>query len=196
VRDDRPAGSPEAPAVWFAYSPDRKSEHPAKHLAHFRGTLQADGFAGFNRLYEKGEIIEAACWAHVRRKFHDLYEAHQSPIAKEALERIAALYGIEKEIRGRPPDQRCEIRKARAGPLLESLHVWLKASLPKLSKKSEVSLAIHYALGRWTQLVRYSNDGRLEIDNNAAYSASGICGVMPTSRLCRAAGLSKVLAYV
>ena len=171
VRDDRPAGSPEAPAVWFAYSPDRKSEHPAKHLAHFRGTLQADGFAGFNRLYEKGEIIEAACWAHVRRKFHDLYEAHQSPIANEALERIAALYGIEKEIRGRPPDQRCEIRKARAGPLLESLHVWLKASLPKLSKKSEVSLAIHYALGRWTQLVRYSNDGRLEIDNNAAERA-------------------------
>jgi transposase len=81
------------------------------------------------------------------------------------------LYGIEKEIRGRPPDQRCEIPKARAGPLLESLHVWLKASLPKLSKKSEVSLAIHYALGRWTQLVRYSNDGRLEIDNNAAERA-------------------------
>jgi transposase len=102
VRDDRPAGSREPPAVWFAYSPDRKSEHPSQHLESFHGTLQADGFAGFNRLYERGVIVEAACWAHVRRKFHDLYEAHTSPIAKEALERIAALYGIEKEIRGRP----------------------------------------------------------------------------------------------
>ena len=128
VRDDRPAGSTEAPAVWFAYSPDRKSEHPADHLANFRGTLQADGFAGFNRLYEKGEIVEAACWAHVRRKFHDLFEAHASPIAKEALERIAALYGIEKEIRGRPPDERREIRNARARPLLESLQPGLKST--------------------------------------------------------------------
>src|SRR6266481_1927368 len=114
VRDDRPAGSTESPAVWFAYSPDRKSEHPAHHLATFCGTLQADGYAGFNRLYEKGSIVEAACWAHVRRKFHDLYEAHASPIAKEALERIAALYGIEKEIRGRPPDERVQIRQSRA----------------------------------------------------------------------------------
>jgi transposase len=171
VRDDRPAGSMEAPAVWFAYSPDRKSEHPANHLAKFKGTLQADAFAGFNRLYEKGNIIEAACWAHVRRKFHDLYEAHASPIAKEALERIAALYGIEKEIRGRPPDDRQQIRNARARPLLESLHAWFKASLPKLSKKSEVTVAIHYALGRWTPLMRYCNDGSLEIDNNAAERA-------------------------
>lgn len=168
VRDDRPAGSPEPPAVWFAYSPDRKSEHPANHLAMFRGTLQADGYAGFNRLYEKGEIIEAACWAHARRKFNDLYEAHASPIAKEALDRIAALYGIEKEIRGRPPDERRQIRNARARPLLESLYDWWKASLLKLSKKSDVTMAIHYALGRWTQLLRYCDDGRLEIDNNAA----------------------------
>ena len=171
VRDDRPAGSPEAPAVWFAYSPDRKGEHPANHLANFRGTLQADAFAGFNRLYETGAILEAACWAHVRRKFHDLYEAHASPIAKEALERIAALYGIEKEIRGRPPDERRQIRNARARPLLDSLHAWLKASLSKLSKKSDVTLAIHYALGRWTPLLRYCDDGRLEIDNNAAERA-------------------------
>jgi transposase len=171
VRDDRPAGSIEAPAVWFAYSPDRKGEHPAGHLANFHGTLQADGFAGFNRLYETGSVIEAACWAHVRRKFHDLYEAHQSPIAKEALERIAALYGIEKEIRGRPPDERSEIRKARSRPLLESLRVWFKASLAKLSRKSDVTVAIHYALGRWTQLVRYCDDGELEIDNNAAERA-------------------------
>jgi len=171
VRDDRPAGSTESPAVWFAYSPDRKSEHPAHHLATFCGTLQADGYAGFNRLYEKGSIVEAACWAHVRRKFHDLYEAHASPIAKEALERIAALYGIEKEIRGRPPDERQHSRNTRARPLLESLHAWFKASLSKLSRKSDVTLAIHYALGRWTQLLRYCDDGRLEIDNNAAERA-------------------------
>jgi transposase len=171
VRDDQPAGSKDAPAVWFAYSPDRKSEHPEKHLAMFRGTLQADAFPGFNRLYEKGRIVEAACWAHVRRKFYDLFEAHASPIAKEALDRIAALYGIEKEIRGRPPDERRQIRNARARPLLDSLNAWFKESLSKLSKKSEVTLAIHYALGRWTQLLRYLNDGGLEIDNNAAERA-------------------------
>ena len=171
VRDDRPADSTEAPAVWFAYSPDRKSEHPASHLATFRGTLQADGFAGFNRLYETGTIVEAACWAHVRRKFHDLYEAHASPIAKEALERIAALYGIEKQIRGRPPDERRQIRTAQARPLLQSLHAWFKESLGRLSRKSDVTLAIHYALGRWTPLLRYCDDGRLEIDNNAAERA-------------------------
>jgi transposase len=171
VRDDRPSGSHEAPAVWFAYSPDRKSEHPAEHLKSFRGMLQADGFAGFNRLYERGQIREIACWAHVRRKFHDLYEAHASPIAREALERIAALYGIEKEIRGRPPDQRRDIRSQRARPLLESLKSWFQASLPKLSRKSEVTQAIHYALGRWSPLIRYCDDGRLEIDNNAAERA-------------------------
>src|SRR5439155_1455403 len=79
----QPSGSKDPPAVWFAYSPDRKSEHPDKHLAMFRGTLQADAFPGFNRLDEKGSIVEAACWAHVRRKFYDLFEAHASPIAKE-----------------------------------------------------------------------------------------------------------------
>jgi transposase len=171
VRDDRPAGNAEAPAVWFAYSPDRKSEHPANHLATFRGRLQADAFPGFNRLYEPGGIIEIACWAHVRRKFHDLYEAHASPIAKEALERIAALYGIEKEIRGRPSDERKWVRNQRARPLLDALKRWFKECLTKLSKKSDVALAIHYALGRWTPLLRYCDDGALEIDNNAAERA-------------------------
>ena len=171
VRDDRPSGSKQAPAVWFAYSADRKSEHPEKHLARFRGTLQADAFPGFNRLYEKGGIVEAACWAHVRRKFYDLFVAHASPVAKEALDRIAALYGIEKEIRGRPPDDRRQIRGTRAAPLLDSMHAWFKQSLTKLSKKSDVTVAIHYALGRWTQWLRYVHDGRLEIDNNAAERA-------------------------
>ena len=168
VRDDRPAGSADAPAVWFAYSPDRKSEHPVKHLANFRGTLQADGYAGFNRLYEKGSIVEASCWAHVRRKFYDLFQAHQSPIAKEALDRIAVLYAIEKEIRGRPPDERREIRRQKSLPLLNALQVWMKDCTAKLSRKSEVTVAINYALGRWAQLLRYVNDGLLEIDNNSA----------------------------
>jgi transposase len=171
VRDDRPAASTESPAVWFAYSPDRKADHPADHLAMFRGWLQADAFPGFNRLYEQGGITEIACWAHVRRKFHDFFETHQSPIAKEALERIAALYGIEKEIRGRPPDQRREVRNAQSQPLLDSLHVWLKETLSKVSKKSGLADAIRYALGLWTPLLRYCADGRLEIDNNAAERA-------------------------
>jgi transposase len=168
VRDDRPAGSHAAPAVWFAYSPDRKGEHPASHLKNFRGTLQADGYAGFNRLYEQGGIVEAACWAHVRRKFHDLYQAHRSPVAAEALERIGQLYGIEKGIRGRSPAERREVRNARSRPLIESMQAWLKATLSKMSRKSDVAGAIGYALGRWPALLRYVDDGGIEIDNNAA----------------------------
>src|ERR1700688_5025196 len=111
VRDDRPAGDATPAAVWFAYSPDRKGEHPQAHLGNFTGTLQADGYAGFNAVYETGRIQEAACWAHVRRKFYDLHVAHKSPVAAEAMERIAALYAIEKEIRGHPADQRREVRE-------------------------------------------------------------------------------------
>jgi transposase len=171
VRDDRPAGSEAPAAVWFAYSPDRKGERPAKHLETYAGILQADGYAGFNKLYETGRIVEAACWAHVRRKFHDLYQAHRSPIAKEALERIAQLYGIEQEIRGRSPAERKEARFARSHPLLEAMHAWLKATLSKLSQKSDVAVAIRYALERWSALLRYCEDGRIEMDNNAAERA-------------------------
>lgn len=171
VRDDRPAGSKDAPAVWFAYSPDRKGAHPEEHLRDFRGTLQADAYAGFNRLYEEGRIREAACWAHVRRKFYDLDQAHASPVAKEALERIGALYGIEAEIRGRPPEERCAMRRARAAPLVDALREWLESSLQKLSRKSPVAKAIGYALGLWPALTRYLDDGGLEIDNNAAERA-------------------------
>ncbi|HTH19064.1 MAG TPA: IS66 family transposase, partial [Candidatus Udaeobacter sp.] len=116
-------------------------------------------------------VMEIACWAHVRRKFHDLFAAHESPIAKEALERIGALYGIEREIRGRPPDERKRVRTERALPLLEDLKQWFKSCLTRLSKKSDVTVAIHYALGRWTPLLRYCEDGSLEIDNNAAERA-------------------------
>jgi len=159
VRDDRPAGSEDAPAVWFAYSPDRKGKHPAGHLQNYTGILQADGYAGFNQLYETGRIAEAACWAHARRKFHDLYHAHGSPIAKEVLERIGQLYGIEQEIRGRSPAEREEIRRVRSRPLLEAMHAWLKATLAKLSQKSDVAMAIRYALDRWNALLRFCEDG-------------------------------------
>jgi transposase len=171
VRDDRPAGSEAAAAAWFAYSQDRKGEHPAGHLQNYSGVLQADGYAGFNKLYETGRIVEAACWAHARRKFHDLYQAHRSPLAKEALERIAQLYGIEQEIRGRSPAERREVRQARSRPLLEAMHVWLKATLAKLSQKSDVAVAIRYALERWIALLRFCEDGRIEMDNNAAERA-------------------------
>ena len=171
VRDERPWASPVPPAVWFRYTPDRKGEHPRKHLADFAGVLHADGYAGFDRLFAGGRIREAACWAHVRRKFFDVHEASQSPIAREALDRIGALYAIENESRGRPPDERCAVRQARAGPMLADLHTWLIATVRKLSKKSELAGAIRYALSRWDALCRYRDDGRAELDNNAAERA-------------------------
>ena len=167
VRDDRPAGSNEPAAVFFRYTPDRKAIHPQAHLQSFTGVLQADAYAGFERLYGE-RIQEAACWAHARRKFFDVHAATDSPIAKEALDRIGRLYAIESEIRGRPVDERLRVRQARAGPELESLHTWLQTAVATLSKKSELAAATRYALSRWPALVRYRDDGRLEIDNNAA----------------------------
>lgn len=171
VRDDCPSGGESPPAVWFAYSPNRNGEHPEAHLAGFRGILQADGYAGFNRLYEEGRISEAACWAHARRKFYDIHQAHKSAIAKEALDRIGALYAIEEEIRGRSPGERLAVRQARAKPLLDALRRWLERERDKLPRKSETVKAIQYTLGRWPSLARYADDGRIEIDNNAAERA-------------------------
>jgi hypothetical protein len=172
VRDDRPAGGTDPPAVWFAYSPDRKGEHPRRHLKDFIGILQADGYAGFDRLYNDQDphhpIKEAACWAHVRRKFYDIHVATDSPIASEALTRIGELYGIESEVRGQSPEIRQQIRGARASPKLAELYQWLIATAKKISKKSDLAGAIHYALARWKALTRYRDDGRVEIDNNAA----------------------------
>ena len=171
VRDDRSSADAAAPAVWFAYSPDRKGEHPKRHLQDFTGTLQADAYAGFHHLYDTGRISEAACWAHARRKFHEIHVAHPSPITTEAIERIATLYAIEKEIRGTTPDTRRQVRQTRAAPLLENMHAWLDSILPRLSKKSDTAAAIRYALSRWRALTRYAEDGTLEIDNNAAERA-------------------------
>ena len=171
VRDDRPAGNEAPPAVLFRYSPDRRGERPREHLKHFTGTLQADAYSGFSALYEGDRVKEAACWAHARRAFYDLHQAHASPIAAEALERIGKLYEIEAEIRGRPPDERKATRQARAGPLLDSLREWLRETLGRTSKKSDLATAIGYVLMRWTALTRYRDDGRLEIDNDAAERA-------------------------
>jgi transposase len=171
VRDDRPSDDKTAPAVWFAYSPDRKGEHPKQHLKLYRGALQADAYSGFHHLYEGGKIYEVACWAHARRKFHEIHIAHASPTTTEAIERIGVLYAIEKEIRGSTPEIRKAVRQARAKPLLDSMRLWLEAALTKLSRKSDTAAAIRYALSRWRALTRYVDDGTLEIDNNAAERA-------------------------
>jgi hypothetical protein len=171
VRDERAAGENIPPAVWFAYSPDRKGEHPRLHLKSFKGALQADAYAGFHPLYDSGAIYEVACWAHARRKFHDIHAIHASPITSEAIARIGALYGIEEDVRGKPAELRCSTRQARAKPLLDELRSWLNKSLSSLSKKSETAAAIRYALSHWRALTRYVDDGLLEIDNSAAERA-------------------------
>ncbi len=116
VRDDRNAGSELAPAMWFAYSPDRKGLHPQSHLAGFSGVLQADVYAGFNELYRNGQITEAACWAHARRKIHDVHVRTPSALTEEALKRIGELYAIEADIRGMPAEQLLGERQQKAKP--------------------------------------------------------------------------------
>jgi transposase len=171
VRDDRPAGYGTAPAVWFAYSEDRKGEHPRLHLKDFKGALQADAYSGFGPLYGDGTIYEVACWAHARRKFYDIHVVHASPTTTEALTRIGALYGIEEQIRGKPAELRAAIREQQAKPLLDQLRNWMEKALGSLSTKSETAGAIRYTLSRWCALTRYVDDGLLEIDNSAAERA-------------------------
>ena len=171
VRDGRPHGGKHPPAAAYFYSADRKGEHPQRHLKDFKGILHADGYAGFNAVYDGGLVTEAACWAHVRRKFFDVHAANGSPIAKEALDRIGALYGVEDTIRGKPPEERRRYREDHAAPRLGDLKAWLEANLTKLSAKTDLAAAMRYGLGRWTALTRYLHDGRIEIDNNAAERA-------------------------
>ena len=176
VRDERPHDGKAPPAAVYAYSPDRKGERPRSHLGRFQGHLHADGYAGFSGLYEpdatgRARVTEVACWAHARRKFFDLHTANGSPIAREAVERIGDLYAIEAEIRGRPPDLRREERRARAGPVLGELKSWLELQGRRVPRRSELALAIRYTLARWEALTRFVEDGRLELDNNAAERA-------------------------
>lgn len=131
----------------------------------------SDAYAGFNALFEDGTIREAACWAHARRKFYDLHAARPTSLTTEALRRIAGLYVIEAEIRGQPPDERRQARQARARPLVDDLERWLRVTLDTLSRKSDTAAAILYALKLWPALLRYCDDGAIEIDNSAAERA-------------------------
>jgi len=144
-------------------------------LKDFHGTLQADGYAGFERLFNAADpnhpIQEAVCWAHARRKFYDIHVATKSPLAEEALQRIGDLYAVEESIRGASAETRKRTRQARASPKLVELKRWCESTLRKVPKKSEIAGAIRYALSRWAALVRYCDDGRVEIDNNAAERA-------------------------
>jgi transposase len=171
VRDERPYRGARPPAAVFFYSPDRKGEHPRAHLEPFTGVLHADGYAGFNGLFETGRISEAGCWAHVRRKFFDVHAATASPIAKEALDRIGQLYAVEKAINGSPLDQRQQQRQLKSKPIAEALAVWAEETAPKLSRKSELAAAFRYMRTRWTALTRCFDDGRLSLDNNPAERA-------------------------
>ena len=174
VRDDRPCASKDAPAVWFQYSSDRGGEHPREHLERYRGILQADAYAGYDKLYQSGRVVHAACMAHARRYYWEVYEAQKrapGTVAEQALQRIAKLYEIEADIRGRPPDERRRERLERAAPLLKDLRAWLSEMLTRVSTKSDLAQAIGYTLTHWKALTRYCDDGRIEIDNNAAERA-------------------------
>jgi transposase len=175
VRDDQPFGGSDPPAAAFFYSPDRGGEHTERHLASYVGLMQADAYAGFNRLYEAsrkpGPIVEAACWAHARRKFFDLARLNQAPIAVEAVERIDALFAIEREINGMAPQERARVRNERSRPLVDALETWSRERRAKLSGKSETAKAIDYSLKRWPAFARFLDDGRLCMSNNAAERA-------------------------
>ena len=171
VRDERAFAGSRPPAALFFYSADRKGEHPRAHLQDFRGVIHADGYSGFNELFAGNRITEAACWAHVRRKFFDVHAATGSPIAQEALNRIGDLYGVEKAIAGSPPDHRRRERQQRSKPIAEALAIWAEQTLPKLSRKSELAKAFRYMRSRWKALLRCLDDGRLALDNNPAERA-------------------------
>ena len=138
VRDERPWSGPAPPAAFYRYSPDRKGEHPRAHLAGFQGTLQADGYAGFDGLYQGNRVVEAACWAHVRRRFYDLHTTGSAPLATEAVQCIATLYQIERDITGRPAAERAALRQVRAGPMLDGLHTWLTATLARVPGRGDL----------------------------------------------------------
>ncbi len=175
VRDDRPFDGSAAPAVLLHYSRDRGAEHPERHLATYSGLMQADAYSGYNGLYvdgrQPGMIVEAACWAHGRRKFFELAELQKAPVAIEAVRRIDELFAIEREINGKTPDERRAVRQERSRPLVEALEAWLRTERKKLSSKAPVAKAIDYSLKRWRAFTRFLDDGRLCMSNNAAERA-------------------------
>ena len=171
ARDDRPWGGTDPPGVAYVYAPDRKAERPIAHLAGFKGVLQVDGYGGYRVLAERGDVELAFCWSHVRRRFYELATAGSAPIASEALERIAGLYRIEAEIRGRGADERRAVRGDKSRPIIEMLEPWLREKLSLISQKTKLAEAIRYALSRWKGLTRFLDDGRIEIDSNVVERA-------------------------
>ena len=175
VRDDRPFGGPEPPAAMFFYSPDRGGEHPRRHLAQYAGILQADAYAGFNELYlpgrRPGAISEAACWAHGRRKFFVLADVAKAPLAMEAVRRIDLIFDVERTINGLIPQQRRAARQEQVVPLVAELEAWMRTERTRLSRHNEVSRAMDYMLKRWRAFIRFLDDGRICLTNNAAERA-------------------------
>jgi transposase len=184
VRDDKPFAGPAPPAAVFFYSRDRTAEHPERHLAGYAGILQADAYAGFNRLYaadrHPGPITEASCWAHGRRKFFELADVAAkgrgtlsvlAPLAVEAVKRIDAIFDIEREINGRSIAERLAVRRERVAPLVAELDAWMRAQRGKLSRHSDVGKAMDYMLKRWDTFTRFLHDGRICLTNNAAERA-------------------------
>jgi transposase len=184
VRDDKPFAGPAPPAAVFFYSRDRTAQHPERHLRDYAGILQADAYAGYNRLYEAGRtpgpITEASCWAHGRRKLFELADvaakargtlAVIAPLAFEAVKRIDAIFDIEREINGRPIAERLAVRRAQVAPLVAELETWMRAQRGKLSRHSEVGKAMDYMLKRWDSFTRFLEDGRICLTNNTAERA-------------------------
>jgi transposase len=170
ARDDRPWGGKDPPAVVYTYAPGRGKEHAGALLGGYRGILQCDGYAAYQSLMDPtartGPRVLAFCWSHVRRGFYDLAKSRAAPIATEALARIAALYHIEAEIRGKPPAERLAARQARSLPLVSELRTWFEMQLAKLPARGPTAEAIRYALNHWDGLVQFLDDGRIEIDTN------------------------------
>ncbi len=171
VRDERPWSGQSPPAAWYQFSIDRKGQHPENHLENYQGWVHADGYSGFNGLFGQDKAREVACLAHVRRKFVDVHKAHASPIAEEAIRRIAELYGVEKQARGLGANERRALRQAQAKDPFDDLEIWLEAQLGKISGKTPLAKAIRYALNRLPKARPYLDNGELELDNNSAERA-------------------------
>ncbi len=170
ARDDRPWGGTDPPAVAYMYAPGRGVEHAVRHLGGFSGVLQVDGYVAYKQLTDPkradGPLVLANCWSHFRRRFYDIAKGGNAPIATETLVRMAALYQIEDEIRGRSADERRAVRQARTKDLVYKLEVWLKEQLARVSKGSDLAREIRYGFNHWSGLCRFLDDGRLEIDSN------------------------------
>jgi transposase len=171
ARDDRAwRGDTGPPAVAYTYAPGRGAEHAMTLLAGYRGVVQCDGYAAYKQVARRGRagnaVVLAFCWAHWRRRFYEIAKAGSAPIAEEALRRIAELYKIEAQIRGRSAAERLAARQAESKPLVVELKVWLQAQLVRASAKSAIAIAIRYGLNHWQGLERFLEDGRIEIDTN------------------------------